>query len=197
MATPSLVSSLVAKNSASSYNDLDEMTLPAQAPAFLKPNQRAVADFIIQRLKQDRSYTFSSGTIAKTVGLSGSTVKRTLTKLQRLGLLRLHKLRSGFVRYSYHADVELAGEQSYLIPYDACKSLLDTFSETKVLAQPAELLTERDPFTKAEALSVGDLRGIQREHTVFLWGEYVRLGMVTSEGWCAFLEERVPCEVPF
>jgi len=178
---------LVAKNSASSLNDLEQTEeLPEHPPAHLNRNQKAIVRFIIKQLKRDSGQTFNSSTIADAVELSVKTVQRTLKLLQREGYLRLHKLKSGFVRYTYHKS---SLERS-MTAYDAVESLLECFQD-EAMVKPEPASVSYHPFTKADAVGIADLRGITKADAGELWLEYIeqQAGLETDQNWTRFLNE--------
>jgi len=178
---------LVAKNSASSLNDLEQTEeLPEHPPAHLNRNQKAVVRFILRQLKRDSEKTFSSSIIAETVELSVKTVQRTLKLLQREGYLRLHKLKTGFVRYTYHQSP--LGHS--MTVYDAVERLLECFPD-EAMAKPEPAPISFHPFTKADAVGIADLRGITKADAEELWVEYraQQAGLETDQNWTRFLNE--------
>ena len=178
---------LVAKNSASSLNDLEQTEeIPEHPPAHLNRNQKAVVRFILKQLKRDSEQTFSSSTIAETVELSVKTVQRTLKLLQRQGYLRLHKLKTGFVRYTYHQSP--LGRS--MTVYDAVESLLVCFPD-EAMVKPEPAPVSYHPFTKADAVGIADLRGITKADAEELWLEYraQQAGLETDQNWTRFLNE--------
>jgi Fe2+ or Zn2+ uptake regulation protein len=178
---------LVAKNSASSLNDLEQNEeLPAHPPAHLNRNQKAVVRFILRQLKRDSEQTFSSSTIAETVELSVKTVQRTLKLLQREGYLRLHKLKTGFVRYTYHKSP--LGHS--MTVYDAVESLLVCFPDEAMVKPELAPISYR-PFTKADAIGIASFHGISKADAEELWQEYrtQQAGLETDQNWTRFLNE--------
>jgi len=189
--TASTIQSLVSRNVASSMNDLDDMALPDDPPSFLRPNQKAIAEHIIEKLKQDKSHTFNSNTIAGEVRLSASTVKRALKQFQHLGILRLHKLRNGYVRYSYHADAM----RPSMTASDAADCVIIAFPEQAAYREPKE--PKRMALTKSEALATAVLKSIPKNLAASVWEPFIKTGCVTEQSWERYLEECFPVNVPF
>lgn len=178
---------LVAKNSASSMNDLEQAeALPLNPPAHLNRNQQAIASFILNQLSHDSKKTFNSSTIAQAVKLSSKTVQRTLKLLQREGYLRLHKLKSGHVRYTYHKRPQ--GRS--MTVYDAVESLLEAFPE-EAMVKPEPAPNALCPFTKADAVGIAGLRGIPKASAEALWLDYreQQAGLETDQNWIRYLNQ--------
>ena len=180
---------LIAKNSASSLNDIEQIEeLPEHPPVHLNRNQKAIVRLILKQLKRDSEKTFSSSIIAEAVELSVKTVQRTLKLLQREGYLRLHKLKSGFVRYTYHNSPP---GRSVTV-YDAVESLLECFAgEAMVKPEPAPF--SYHSFTKADAIGVAALHGIHRAIAEELWHDYSALqqGLETDQNWTRYLKDNL------
>jgi hypothetical protein len=135
--------------------DLEEVEIPPE----LKPIDRAVADYILRILKKNPKYCFNSKSIGKQVHLAGITVKRSLKRLQRLGYLRLKRLKTGHIKYRWHPDCNGGS----LTSYDAAESLLRSFPELGELTCP---------LTQQEALGLARNLGFKINEARSLWKEF-------------------------
>lgn len=139
--TPASVQRLASKNKAfteaekvypRNYKQEPTDLTKVTAPAELKPTDKAVSEYILRTLKADPKHRFNSVTIGKAVHISERTVKRSLKKLQRLGYLRLQRLKTGHVNYLWCPNQDSGS----LTSYDAAESLLTAFPEIDQLVCP-------------------------------------------------------------
>ena len=110
--------------------DLEKVETPLELP----PIDSAVAGYILRTLRKNPEHCFNSSTIGEQVHLAGITVKRSLKRLQRLGYLRLKRLKTGYVKYRWHPE----RDGGSLTTYDAAESLLRAFPELDQLVVPLE-----------------------------------------------------------
>ncbi len=108
--------------------DLTNVTAPAE----LKPTDKAVSEYILKALRADSKHRFNSVAIGKAVKVCEKTVKRSLKRLQRLGYLRLKRLKTGHVNYVWYPNQDSGSMTSY----DAAESLLTAFPEIGQLVCP-------------------------------------------------------------
>lgn len=129
-----------------------------ETPPELKPIDRAVADYIIRTLREEPEHRFNSTAIGEQVHLAGITVKRSLKRLQRLGYLRLKRLKTGHVKYGWHPDKDSGSMTSY----DAAESLLRAFPE---LEQNAQALEQQEAVKTARGLGfkINEARSLWKE----------------------------------
>ena len=128
------------------------------APAELKPTDKAVSEYIIKMLRADPKHRFNSVIIGKAVMVSERTVKRSLKKLQRLGYLRLKRLKTGYVNYIWCPNQDSGSMTSY----DAADCLLRAFPELEQLVCP---LDAKEAIKKARGLgfTLNDSRSLWKE----------------------------------
>lgn len=139
--TPASVQRLAAKNKAFTDSekvyprnfaeepvDLEKVETPTE----LKPTDKAVSEYILKALRADPKHRFNSVVIGKAVKVSERTVKRSLKKLQRLGYLRLKRLKTGHVNYVWYPNQDSGS----LTSYDAAESLLKAFPEIDQMVTP-------------------------------------------------------------
>ena len=134
--------------------DLEEVEIPPE----LKPIDRAVADCILRTLRKEPDYCFNSTAIGEQVHLAGITVKRSLKRLQRLGYLRLKRLKTGYVNYRWHPE----RDGGSLTVYDAAESLLRAFPELDQYVAP---LGTQEAVEQARALgfTLNEARSLWKE----------------------------------
>lgn len=110
--------------------DLENVETPLELP----PIDSAVAGYILRTLRKNPEHCFNSSAIGEQVHLAGITVKRSLKRLQRLGYLRLKRLKTGYVKYRWHPK----RDGGSLTSYDAAESLLRAFPELDQYVTPLE-----------------------------------------------------------
>ena len=138
--------------------DLEEVETPPE----LKPIDRAVADYILRTLRKNPEYCFNSTAIGEQVHLAGVTVKRSLKRLQRLGYLRLKRLKTGYIKYRWHPECNGGS----LTSYDAAECLLRSFPELGELTCP---------LTQQEALGLARNLGFKINEALSLWKEFKKV----------------------
>lgn len=135
--------------------DLTKVTAPAE----LKPTDRAVSEYILKALRADPKHRFNSASIGKNIHLSGITVKRSLKRLQRLGYLRLKRLKTGYINYLWYPERNGGSMTSF----DCAESLLTAFPELEQRAAP---------LGTKEAIETARELGFQINEARALWKEF-------------------------
>ena len=130
-----------------------------ETPAELKPTDRAVSEYILRTLRADPKYRFNSVTIGKAVKVCEKTVQRSLKRLQRLGYLRLKRLKTGHVNYLWCPNRDSGSMTSY----DAADSLLRAFPEIDQLVCP---------LGAEEAIQAARELGFTLNESRSLWKEF-------------------------
>ena len=105
-----------------------------ETPAELKPTDRVVSEYILKALRADPKHRFNSVTIGRALKVCEKTAKRSLKRLQRLGYLRLQRLKTGHVNYIWYPNQDGGSMTSY----DAAESLLRAFPEIDQMVTPLE-----------------------------------------------------------
>ena len=165
--TPASVQRLASKNKA--FTDSEKVyprnfkqepidLAKVAAPAELKPTDKAVSEYILKTLRADPKHRFNSGDIGKAVKVSEKTVKRSLKKLQRLGYLRLKRLKTGHINYIWCPE----RDSGSMTAYDAAESLLSAFPELEQLVSP---LDAKEAIQRARELgfTLNDSRSLFKE----------------------------------
>ena len=134
--------------------DLENVETPPELP----PIDSAVAGYILRTLRKNPEHCFNSSAIGEKVHLAGITVKRSLKRLQRLGYLRLKRLKTGYVKYRWHPK----RDGGSLTVYDAAESLLRAFPELDQYVAP---LGTQEAVEQARALGfkINEARSLWKE----------------------------------